>query len=246
MEDQFNGDYDKLMGAYKSLQSEYTSTKQSQADLTSQMQALSDKVNQLSAPPAAPPTPAASTGGGSLYDWHNEELRTADGAINPNLISAMKQAGADESVVQNIVKTVEDARAMAAHQKQWAITSTVGNEENMNKLLEWSQTQTDNSQLKVANHFLSDVRTMHDGLNILKDQAAAAGYDYSSPNPNTPASNEPSPLPQTVTGAGHAGMTPLIPGSADAAQAAKEAAQSGDPAQIEQVKERLAMGMKRS
>ena len=240
----FNGDYQQAVNAYTSLQSQVTPLQQQLAEVKKQNEELSAKMNQLSTQSTPTPKPEGNAGGDSLYDWTSGTLRTDDGQVNPSLYSAMQKAGAQPEHVDRLVQTVESAGEMAAIYKDWAIKNTVGDEQKMTQLMEWGKQNTSNPVVKAASHLIQDVRTLPDGLALLKQQAEAGGFQFTDQQTQqTIQSNEPSPLPQTGTGLG--GVSPLTPGTPEANRAVKEAMDSKDPAKMKDVESRLQAGMKR-
>ena len=240
----FNGDYQQAVNAYTSLQSQVTPLQQKLAEVSKQNEELSAKVTQLSTQQTSTPNPEGNAGGESLFDWSSGTLRTDDGQVNPSLYSAMQKAGAKPEHVDRIVQTVESAQEMASIYKDWAIKNTVGDEQKMTQLLEWGSQNLTNPVVKAANHLIQDVRTLPDGLSLLKQQAEAGGFQFADQQTQqAPQSNEPSPLPQTGTGLG--GVSPLTPGTPEANRAVKEAMDSKDPAKMKDVEARLAAGLRR-
>ena len=245
MTDPFNGDYGKLQEAYNNLQGEFTRKSQELSNLKTEndtrFASLEEQIKQLK---TTSPTTNSNSGagdGGSLYDWANGSMRDDSGNLNSDLISAMSKAGASAEHVGSIVSTIETAQDLTQHFKSKIIKDKVGSEENLNKLLTWAE-KNPNAHVKVANQFIQDIRTLEDGLDILNEQATAAGFDFNASTPTTPPSNEPEAIPSTASGGGNPGLTPLKPNTPEALAATRDAIKSGDQSKVDEVQKRLQMG----
>lgn len=248
----FNGDYQQTLTAYQSLQSQVTPLQQQLAEMKTANEQLQAQVQQLisqtQSKPETPPN-TDSGGGQSLYDWHSGQMRTQDGAIDPNLVTALGKAGASPEVVENLVNIVEGSHQIGTMWQQQQINSVAGGQSQFDQLTTWAGENASNPMVAVASTLLKDVRTMGQGLEVIKAEYEKAGGTLSATqqpqqqaqqNPLT--GGEPSQLPVTG-GGGPGGITPLDPNDPATARVVSEAYKSGDKAKIEQVQVQLKAGM---
>jgi hypothetical protein len=234
----FNGDYTATLDAYKSLQSMHDKTK---SELNQQVTSLQEQINQLSAQKAPSNTkPEGDSGGASLFDWYNGQMRTETGEVNPGLIAAMEKAGAPADLVSQFVSTIETAQGIVKQQGQQIVEREAGSAENFGKLVEFAKTSKSPSEVAKLNQLLDDPDMAPYAIQRLKQDYQAAGHSFESA-PEQPTNTEPSPL-TTPTGSGPGGVAPLKPNDPNTARIVAEAYQSGDTNKIAEVESRLKVG----
>lgn len=247
----FNGDYQQTLQAYQGLQSQVTPLQQQLAELKASNEQLQAQVQQLTSQAQSKPETQVnndSGGSGSLYDWHSGQMRTEAGAIDPNLITALGKAGASPEVVEKLVATVEGAHTIGGLWQQQQINSVAGGQEQYDQLMAWGKENAANPMVAAASNLLGDVRTMGQGLEVMKQEFEKAGQSFADPQqnqqtqqqPNQLTGGEPSQIPATGGGAGH--ITALDPTDPATAAKVRDAYASGDQAQIDQVQRQLKAG----
>ena len=236
VQDPFGGDYTKLMASYMALNAKL-------GEQGNQIGTLTNQINTLKSTPPTNPSPPVVQPSGSLYDWSNGQMRDDSGGVPPSLYSSMERAGATKEQVDALVTTVETAQRVVESRKSEVIANTVGSQENLTSLMEWASQNNTSPKVRAASNLLGDIDTLSVGLDMLKSTAAESGFSVGTTEPtNTPATNEPTPLPPS-SGNINPTLTPLIPNSHEALKAVRDPQYTTSSQYREEVSKRLQLGM---
>lgn len=214
-------------------QSQYDKQQQTMQTLQQQVQQMQQQISQPPQPPTQPTTQTQL----DLNNWGT--WKNEDGTYKQDYVDAVFHPDLPQDMRNTMLSTIDATNSYTQQQMQQQVTEKFGNKETLNQALAWAENNMPQYERDAMNQALQNPAIAGMALQGLRDRAEAGGAFTQQP----PVSTEPSAIP-TATNAPSVQMTPLVPGSPEAAEAVNDPRYRSDKAYQEQVNARLVEGGK--